>query len=209
LRLITSYRPCGKGEEIMAHSVSQPRAGHGGFGRQANAAETTTAGPAWAFWSEGVRSETMERYGALTGRLLLSVIFLMSGVSKIMSWSAMLGFMQVSFHRFLGWAGLTPTILDAAFPAMLGLAAAVELMGGLSLLLGFKVRLGALLLFLFLIPTTLVFHGFWMYPPEQQQEQMINLMKNLAIMGGLWLAITFGSGLCSLDALRRKQSGQV
>ncbi len=183
----------------MAHPISSSAADHGSL------VPRTTAGPAWAFWSEGVRSESMERYGALLGRFLMSVIFLLSGVTKIMGWSGMLAAMTANFHRFLGWLSLSPTLLDPLLPTLLGIAAVVEVLCGLALLLGFKVRPAALVLFLFLIPTTLVFHSFWTYPETQQQEQMINFLKNLAIMGGLWFAITFGSGLCSLDALLRKQ----
>ena len=72
--------------------------------------------------------------------------------------------------------------------------------GGLALLLGFHTRAAALLLFLYLIPTTLVFHNFWAYPPEQQQLQMIMFLKNLAIMGGLGMLVSFGPGPLSLDA---------
>jgi putative oxidoreductase len=191
----------GKGEEIMAHSISDR-----GFGTP-TAPTRTTAGPAWAFWSEGVRNETLERFGALIGRILLAQIFLVSSADKIMNWSGTLQQMETNFHRFFNWYGAGPGMLsfwDSIMAALLGIAIVFELGGGLSLLLGFKARLGALALFLFLIPTTLIFHSFWTYPEAQQQMQMINFLKNIAIMGGLWLAITFGSGLCSLDALFRK-----
>jgi len=86
-----------------------------------------------------------------------------------------------------------------AVPVFLVGAILCEIGGGLSLLLGCKARLGALLLFLFLIPTTLVFHNFWDYQGAEQKMQMINFMKNLAIMGGLALVVGFGPGPISVD----------
>jgi putative oxidoreductase len=76
-------------------------------------------------------------------------------------------------------------------------AIAVELLGGLSLLTGYKTRLGAFFLFLFLIPTTLIFHTEF-----SDQTQVIMFMKNLAIMGGLLLLVAYGAGKISLDAFK-------
>ena len=53
------------------------------------------------------------------------------------------------------------------------------------MLTGFKARYAALVIALWLVPVTLVFHNFWGVPAAQQQEQMINFLKNLAIIGGL------------------------
>jgi putative oxidoreductase len=82
-----------------------------------------------------------------------------------------------------------------------------ELVGGLSLLLGYKARLGALLLFLFLIPVTLTFHSFWTYTdPKEQQDNMLFFMHNLTLMGGLLLVMTFGPGPLSVDLKGRRPS---
>jgi putative oxidoreductase len=61
----------------------------------------------------------------------------------------------------------------------------IEIGGGLMVLTGFKVRYAALVMAVWLIPVTLVFHHFWGIPAEQQQDQMVNFLKNVAIMGGL------------------------
>jgi putative oxidoreductase len=68
----------------------------------------------------------------------------------------------------------------------------IEIGGGLLVLTGFKAKYAALVIALWLIPVTLVFHHFWGIPAEQQQEQMINFLKNIAIIGGL-LILTYGS----------------
>jgi putative oxidoreductase len=79
-------------------------------------------------------------------------------------------------------------------------AIAVELLGGLSLMLGFKTRYGAALLFLFMIPTTFIFHDFWSVSEAEYQMQFLMFFKNLAIMGGLLYVISSGPGCFSLDA---------
>ena len=121
---------------------------------------------------------------ACGGRFLLSLIFVMSGVHKIMAWDQ------------------TATQMEGegmpAVPLLLVGAIAFELLGGLSVMLGVKARIGAVALFLFLIPTTLIFHDFWTYEGQEQQMQMINFMKNLAIMGGLLVVAARGPGGCCL-----------
>ena len=52
-------------------------------------------------------------------------------------------------------------------------------------MVGFRARWGAVALLIFLLPVTLVFHNFWAVPAEQQQMEMANFLKNLAIGGGL------------------------
>jgi uncharacterized membrane protein YphA (DoxX/SURF4 family) len=69
-----------------------------------------------------------------------------------------------------------------------------QLVGAISLLIGFKVQLGAVILIIFLIPTTLIFHDFWVNPDET-----IAFFKNLGLIGGLLLLIVTGAGAVSLD----------
>ncbi|HYT56152.1 MAG TPA: DoxX family protein, partial [Verrucomicrobiae bacterium] len=52
-------------------------------------------------------------------------------------------------------------------------------------------RWGALLLFLYLIPVTLIFHNFWAYSGIEMQTQLVNFLKNLSIMGGLLLVAAY------------------
>ena len=145
-------------------------------------------------FADGVtRSEVLERYGTLAARILISQIFLFSGVMKIIDWSGTEAQMA-SRHMF--W-----------IPLFHVAALLTELIGGLSLLLGYKARLGAILLFLFLIPVTLTFHSFWTYAdPKEQQVNMLFFMHNLALMGGLLLVMTFGPGPLSIDLKGRRAS---
>jgi putative oxidoreductase len=129
---------------------------------------------------------TLERYGTLAARILISQIFILSGIMKVLDPSGTAAQME---GRGMFW-----------IPFFLWSAAAVEIGAGLALLVGYKPRLAALALFLFLIPVTLTFHNFWTYAdPKEQQQNMILFMHNLTLMGGLLMVMTFGPGPISLD----------
>ncbi len=127
----------------------------------------------------------LQNYLALSGRILLAVIFVMSGYGKIGGFEATAGYMA---SKGLPMAQL-----------LLVLTILIELGGGLMLIVGYRTRLAAVALFLFLIPVTLVFHNFWVAPAAEVQMQTIMFMKNLAIMGGMLYVTAFGPGRFSLD----------
>jgi putative oxidoreductase len=119
----------------------------------------------------------------LLARLLMSAIFILSGVGKIAAPAATIGYIAA---------------MGLPFPAIaLGGAIAVEVIGGLLLVFGFQTRLVALALAAFSVVTGLVFHG-----AVADQNQMIHLLKNLAMAGGLLQIAAFGAGNWSMDALR-------
>src|SRR5258706_1940559 len=81
----------------------------------------------------------------------------------------------------------------------------VAIAGGLSILLGYRAKLGAWLIVLFLIPVTLMLHKFWtVSDPMMAQIQMILFMKNVSMLGGALLISQFGAGPFSLDARRSR-----
>jgi putative oxidoreductase len=86
--------------------------------------------------------------------------------------------------------------------ALLVGAIAVELVGGIMLVVGWQARWAAAAIFLFMIPTTLIFHAYWAVDPEQVRAQTIQFNKNLAIMGGMLYLMAFGAGPLSLDRRR-------
>ena len=122
----------------------------------------------------------LDRFGPLVGRCLLGLLFIVSGIGKITGYSATAGYMAGHGLPFVA--------------LLLPLTILVELGGGLMLVFGWHARRAALVLLLFLIPTTLIFHNFWAVPAEQMQGQKINFLKNLAIMGGMLYVTVFGSG---------------
>lgn len=79
----------------------------------------------------------------------------------------------------------------------------LELAGGLSILLGYRAKLGAWALVLFLVPVTLMMHQFWAAPNQEAAAiQLAMFMKNLSLIGGALLITQFGSGPMSLDTRR-------
>ncbi len=126
----------------------------------------------------------------LLGRISLSLIFVTSAVSKLFSWDQTVQYMTDSLSLWLVATpmpdfmhGIVTVGCSYAVP-LLAAATLLEGIGGLLVLLGFKVRFGATLLILFIIPVTLVMHPFWL-SGQDKALQMIMFMKNLAILGGL------------------------
>ncbi len=124
-------------------------------------------------------------FGMLLGRICISAIFIMAGVHKFMD--------SAGTAAYMASKGMTMV------PLFLYGSAIVEILGGLSVLVGYKIRWGAILLLLYLIPTTLIFHDFW-NATEMKEIQMAMFFKNLAIFGGLLFVISCGAGGCSCDA---------
>lgn len=123
----------------------------------------------------------------LLGRLALAVIFLLAAIGKFSNPTATQAYMALKGMSF------TPFFMYAA--------AIIELIGALSLIFGYKTRWGATLLWLFLIPTTLIFHNFWAMQDPEKELQMLFFLKNLAIMGGLLYVSACGAGKFALDHL--------
>lgn len=140
----------------------------------------------FAFGREPATSRDQRPVTTLVARILLSLIFVISGVLKIVAWDATAAMMQAE--------GMV------AVPLFLLGALALELLGGLSVMTGTYARIGAAALIVFLIPVTLVFHDFWVYEGAEQQMQMANFLRNVALVGGLLLVIAQGAGRYSVDA---------
>ena len=126
------------------------------------------------------------KYIPLIGRILFSTIFISSGFSNI--------FKLNEISQYTASMGVPlPTVATLV-------AAIMILLAGLSILLGYKVKIGEILLIVFLIPATIIFHAFWgIEDSMQSQMQMIMFMKNIAIIGGALTFYYFGSGPMSLE----------
>ncbi|MGB5593836.1 MAG: DoxX family protein, partial [Crocosphaera sp.] len=111
---------------------------------------------------------TFQNYVSLLARVFLSAIFIKSGISKMLAPAATQAYMA---SKGLPLTGL---LLVATILVLIG--------GGLSVLLGYKSKIGALLLIGFLIPATLIFHGSF---PEEE----VAFFKNLGLMGGLLMIV--------------------
>jgi putative oxidoreductase len=121
----------------------------------------------------------------LAARILYTAIFVMSGLSHFSG-------------NVIAYAkGSGVPFASVAVP----LSGVLAVAGGLSILLGYRARIGAWLLVLFLIPVTVMMHNFWaVSDPMMHQIQFAMFMKNLALIGGALLISQFGAGQWSLDA---------
>ena len=122
-------------------------------------------------------------YIAVVGRVLMASIFLWSGLGKLLDPASALG--------YIGSVGLPLPQVG------LGIAVAVELAGGVALVLGYRTKLVAAVLALFSIGTALVFHSAF-----GDQNQLIHFFKNIAMAGGLLQIAAFGAGPIAIDSRR-------
>src|SRR3989304_8507178 len=129
--------------------------------------------------------QLVKQLGPRAGRIMLALIFLISGFGKIGNFAGTAGFMASKGIPFAEIA--------------LALAIIIEIGGGVMLVAGWKARWAALAIFLFLIPATLIFHNFWAVEAAQFQNQMNHFLKNVCILGGMLYIMAFGSGPLSLD----------
>jgi putative oxidoreductase len=141
--------------------------------------------------------ESLRDVAALVGRILLAAIFVYSGLGKVMHMGGLVGMTSAHFAS----AGIPPFLV---YPGLY-LSVLVELGCGLLVIAGLKARWAALIIFLWLIPVTLVFHVADYYQAVQQHQgmgatiQQIMFLKNFAIMGGLLLLAAMGPGGLSID----------
>jgi putative oxidoreductase len=132
--------------------------------------------------------EVVKTWGPPAGRVLLALLFVISGLSKLSGFESTVG--------YIASKGLPLPQLAAAG------AIAVELVGGILLVIGWQARWAAAAIFLFLIPTTLMFHAFWTVEGPGARMEQIQFMKNLCIMGGMLYVMAFGAGPLSVDNRR-------
>jgi putative oxidoreductase len=130
---------------------------------------------------------TANAFIVLAGRILFSAIFLLASG----------GHFSRQTIAFAGSQGVP--LAGIAVP----LSGIVALAGGLSILLGYRARLGAWLLVLFLVPVTFAMHAFWaVSDPMMAQIQQVMFLKNLSLLGAALLITQVGSGPLSLDGGR-------
>lgn len=118
-------------------------------------------------------------YSTVLARILIALIFILSGVSKISGFQATVA--------YIASAGV-PLAAIAAVAAIV-----VELGGGILLVLGYRAQIAAFLMAGFTVLAALIFHQFWAVPEADMQNQMIHFMKNLSIAGGLLMIVIHGS----------------
>lgn len=121
------------------------------------------------------------------GRVFFSLLFIMAGIGHFSAGT-------------IEYAAAQGVLMSNLLVPLSGL---IAIIGGLSVLFGYFARFGALLLLLFLVPVTIAMHNFWaITDPMLHQMQMIQFMKNLALIGGAMLIFFYGAGPKSMDLKR-------
>jgi putative oxidoreductase len=140
---------------------------------------------------------TLQGVLSVLGRLFLVTIFVMSAVgNKIPKFDQVVPYMES--HG-------VPQPETA-----LRLAIAFLLVGGLTVLVGWQARFGALLLAVFLVLATYYFHAFWKFEGKEAEMQMIQFMKNLGLFGAMLFVMGNGAGAWSVDGwLKSRGQGQM
>ena len=141
-------------------------------------------------------SQAIQGPVTVLGRLLLSTIFLMSAVSN-------------KIPHFSDVAKVMESMGIPAPQFLLAGAIVFLLVGSVSVIVGYRARIGAALLLTFLVLASYYFHPFWKLEGQAQQEQMIQFMKNLSMMGAMLFVIANGSGPASLDSWLAKRSASA
>jgi len=126
----------------------------------------------------------------LLARILLGVIFLLSGYGKL---THLEGFAASLASRGVPMTGV-----------LAPLGAVVEFFGGLAVILGVEVRWASALMILFVIVATLISHRFWEFQGAPRQAQNTQFMKNLAIIGGFLALMAAGGGRIALERIWRR-----
>jgi len=142
---------------------------------------TTFAGPSREVKAGGA----LKGLTVLLGRVLFGLIFILSGLNHFSK-----GTIALADSQGVPLASL-------AVPA----SGIIALVGGLSFMLGYRSRIGAWMIVLFLVPVTFAMHKIWVVAdPAIARDQMVHFMKNLSMLGGALLMTQFGSGPLSLDS---------
>ena len=120
-----------------------------------------------------------KKYINRIGRILFSLIFIASGLSKIGDWDKTISYMESHNMVFT--------------PFFLIMAILLKVIGGLSIITSYKSKIGVILLLTFMLPATFIFHNFWALPIKTelqiatQQIEMVSFLKNITIIGALVL----------------------
>jgi putative oxidoreductase len=135
---------------------------------------------------DGLQSKVL-----LAARLLLTPLFIYSGIGKILAFG-------LTASRLPGGEGGFGSLLAAG-------AIVVELGCSTAVILGIWTRWAASILFAFTIAATLMFHNFWAAPAPQVQAQIVQFLKNLGLIGAFAMIAVFGAGSYSLEAKWREK----
>lgn len=123
----------------------------------------------------------------LIGRIGISSLFIWAGFAKIRQWRGTVEYMK---SRKIPWIGFS-----------LPVAILVQIVGGLAVLLGYEIHFATILLIIFTIPAAVIFHDFWHFEDEMRTIEKTFFMKDMAIIGGLFLLLVSGTGAFAIQKM--------
>lgn len=127
-------------------------------------------------------------------RIALAVLFLWGGVMKLLGYAGFVGYLHSKGVPFV----------QIAAPV----ATAVEALGGLCLIVGFRIRALGLIMAAYTVATAVLGHDFWnVTDPALQRDMVIHFWKNIGIAGGFLLLFVTGAGRFSIDGARSPRGG--
>ncbi|MGF6597174.1 putative oxidoreductase [Paraburkholderia sp. GAS448] len=127
-------------------------------------------------------------------RIALAVLFLWGGVMKLLGYAGFVGYLHSKGVPFV----------QVAAP----IAVAVETLGGVFLVLGFKIRPLGLIMAVYTVATAVLGHDFWnIADASVQHDMLIHFWKNIGIAGGFLLLCVTGAGRISVDGARAPRGG--
>lgn len=129
--------------------------------------------------------EFLQDIFSLIGRVLISGIFLWAAYEKMKNWNATVTYMKTKNIPYLN--------------IILPVGVALKIIGGLSVLLGWHAHIGALLLLIVAISACLKMHDFWRMQGEERNMEKFLFMKEVAVIGGLFMILALGAGHFGID----------
>lgn len=153
----------------------------------------------------------LQKFLAALGRMCVSLIFLLVGISSIFYWETMqrefLGVIA-NLEIYTKSSESTASLLERLSTlsnVVLVVWIVLQILGGLSLFFGYRVKLGSFLLLLYMIPSTLIYHHFWYLEGDQFAESFILFLQNLAIIGALFIIFAVGKGETPKPVVEKKK----
>lgn len=140
----------------------------------------------------------MQKLTAFIGRILLALIFFISGLHNIFEWEFIKESLVSVLRDWVLYVGglhhlesFFEMLLDHV-PLLLGIGIFSELFGAFLVIFGLRIRFGAFLMLLFLIPATLFYHHFWFLAGQRRELELNMFLRNVSIAGGLLILMAAG-----------------
>lgn len=135
----------------------------------------------------------MKKFFLMLGRVFISLIFIAGVANYFLNWDASLQLLVSGIGEWMKLPGIPEQVtkilnwMQINASLLLIIAALFAGVGGILVFLGIKAELGSILLILFLIPTTVLLHSFWLFQGSLRDAALSMFLKNVSVLGGLFV----------------------